>query len=307
MPKDRKGNKNTGLKILSVVFALLLWLYVVGEGQNPAQHTAREVNLQYYNLSEGLTVQGPDTVRVRVWGEKGDKKEEIEAYVDLTGLAEGNYRLPVKVKTLKGALLTTVEPKEVEVKINRISKHTFSINYRLTGNLPEGYELLGVDIFPSTCLLKGEETDLKKVSEVICDINLSGVRETAIMELPLRAVDGKGNEVKGDFKLLPPKATVYVVAGQMLKNKEVAINLVVEGNLEAGFTLGEVSVIPDKITVLGNPTIIENLEKIDTLPVSLEGKTLSFSQKVKLALPDKVKAYPAEVLVNVEIKKKEIE
>lgn len=302
----RAKNRNTGLKILSVVFAVLLWFYVIGEGQNPARHNEKEVNLKYHNLAEGFAVQGPNTVKVKTWGSEGGN-EDIEVYVDLSGLREGEYRLPVKVKTLKGALLTAVDPKEVEVRIKKIDKHVFKITCRTVGSLPAGYELLGLEVSPAACLVKGEEKAVNQVREVVCDVELSQIKGPGVVEAPLKAVDGKGNEVKGELSLLPAQATVYLVTGSILKMKEVTVNLVLEGNLETGYELGTVTVVPDKITVLGNPTSMEGWEKINTLPVSLEGKNASFSQKVKLVVPDKVKAYPEEVLVNIEVKKKENE
>lgn len=304
----REGrNRNTGLKVLSAVFALLLWIYVVSEGQNPTRHNVREVNLNYYNLGEGLTAQGPDTVRVKIWGAE-DEIEEIEVYIDLNNLKEGTYKLPVKVRTLKGALLTTVEPKEVEVKIKRINEHIFKINYRTVGALPPGYELFGLQISPDTCLLKGEEKALSRVAGVECEVNLSEIRGSSVVELPIKAVDKEGKEVHEGISLLPQKATVYIAAGNMLKNKETAVSpVVLEQSLETGYEIGGVTVIPDKVTLLGDPGLMEGLEKINTLPVSLEGRSSSFSQKVKLVLPDKIKGYPDEVLVNIEIKKKENE
>lgn len=301
------SNRQTGLKVLSAVFALLLWIYVVSEGQNPTRHNVKEVNLKYYNLEKGLTAQGPDTVKVKVWGTEKES-EEIEVYVDLNNLKEGTYKLPVKVRTLKGALLTTVEPKEVEVEIKKINEHIFKINYRTAGTLPPGYELFGLEISPATCLLKGEENVLNRVAGVVCEVNLSEIRGSSVIELPLKAVDKQGKEVHEGISLLPQKATVYIVTGNMLKNKEVAVSpAVLEGSLETGYEMGVVTVIPDKVTILGDPGLIEGLEKINTLPVTLEGKNSSFSQRVKLVLPDKIKGYPDEVLVNIEIKKKENE
>lgn len=302
----RKKNRNTGLKVLSVFFAVLLWLYVIGEGQNPARHSEREVNLKYHNVAEGFAVEGPDTVKVKTWGSEGEN-ENIEAYLDLSGLGEGEYRLPVKVKTLKGALLTTVDPKEVTVRIKKIDKHVFSITCRTVGTLPDGYELLGLEVSPAACLVKGEEKTVSKVRKVVCEVNLSEMKGPGAVEVPLKAVDVKESEVKGEIRLLPAQATVYLVTGSILKMGEVAVNPVLEGSLETGYELGAVTAVPDKITVLGNPTSIEGWEKINTLPVSLEGKNASFSQKVKLVVPNNVKAYPDEVLVNIEIKKKENE
>lgn len=305
MSKENR-DKNTGLKVLSVVFAVLLWLYVIGEGQDPTRHTEKEVNLKYYNLAEGFTAEGPDTVKVKTWGTEKENGD-VEVYIDLNGLKEGQYKLPVKVKTLKGALLTAVEPKEVEVTIKRINEHTFRIKPHMTGSLPSGYELWGLEISPDTCLVKGEEKAVKRIKEVWCEIDLAQVKGTAVMEAPLKMVDERGAEVKGDLRIIPSKTTVYLVSGDMLKNKEVGVNVIFEGIPEDKHELGVVSIIPDKITVLGNPSIIEGLQKADTLPISLEGRNASFSQRVKLVLPDKVRAYPDEVLVNVEIKKKENE
>lgn len=50
--------RNTGLKIISVVLAILLWLYVMNQGQLSTRQSVLEVDLDYIHLAEGLTVEG---------------------------------------------------------------------------------------------------------------------------------------------------------------------------------------------------------------------------------------------------------
>ncbi|MBO8158146.1 CdaR family protein [Thermosyntropha sp.] len=304
--KKAKRSKQTWLKILSVVLAILLWIYVVNEGQNPTRHNVKEVNLRYYNLGEGLTAEGPDTVKVKIWGST-EEQEEVEAYVDLNGLGEGLHEVPVKVQTLKGALLTAVEPKEVRVRIRKINEHVFKIKLQTTGALPSGYELFGLEISPKTCLIKGDESLLRRVASVLCEVNLNEINGTKVFEVPLMAIDSNGRKVREELTLLPQKATVYAAVGNKVASREVSVNPILEGNPEAGYEIKSVAVIPDKITLIGDPYFLENLQKVNTLPVRVEGQSVSGSYKAKLVLPDAVKGYPDEVLVNIEIKKKENE
>ena len=58
-----------GLKVISVVLAVLLWIYVGNQGGASPRQDTIEVDLQYLHLSEGLSIEkAPKTINVKLWG-----------------------------------------------------------------------------------------------------------------------------------------------------------------------------------------------------------------------------------------------
>ena len=115
MKKNQEQGKTINLKIIAVILSILLWFYVSVQGQLTAQN-ALEIHLNYYNLAENLTVSGPDTVTVRLWGTLSET-DRVEAFIDLNGLGPGSYDLPVTLKQSNRALFSSVEPYRVEIAI----------------------------------------------------------------------------------------------------------------------------------------------------------------------------------------------
>ena len=166
--KDPK--KRTGLKLISLIIAILLWLYVVSQGATTTPQELIKTPLKYHNLGEGLTVSGPDTVSLRIWGSLKRNSDTV-AYVDLSGLGEGVYELPVNVKVVKGALFATVEPDKVEVVLKEVQEKELAIKYELFKPPSPAYEVLDIVITPEKCLLQGEEDAIKKVKTVKCQLS----------------------------------------------------------------------------------------------------------------------------------------
>ncbi|NLB89318.1 MAG: hypothetical protein GX790_08880, partial [Syntrophomonadaceae bacterium] len=214
--------RTTGLKIISVIMAVLLWFYVINQGDLTPRQNIVTTNLRYINLEEGLSIVIPETVEVKLWG-LYQEPEEIIAYVDVNNLDIGTYQLPVIVEPVKGALFTTVQPDEVEVTIKAESEKYIPIFHVITRNPRVGYELLDVMKNPENCLIKGEESLVNKVSKVICEVDLEDITGIESVTVPLKAVDSLGHPITKGIRLVPEKINLYVVVNQAMVTKQVPV------------------------------------------------------------------------------------
>jgi YbbR domain-containing protein len=300
MATEQNKPRTTGLKIISVALAVLLWFYVMSQGQLSARQNVMDVELQYAHLSEGLTVEGPATVSVRLWGVFREP-DQIEAFVDMTDLGEGTYNLPVHVKPVSGAMLTRVEPDRIDVVVRKTRQHVVAIDYEIVQNPPAGSELLDIFISPGQCLVKGEDKAVAQVSTVVCQVNLSQASEVAVFNAPLIARDVNGNLVKEGIRLVPEHVQVAAVIQETIEYKAVPLKPNLVGQLEEGLQLGNIKLEPDTITVVGNTIRIQPLTEIQTDPINLEGRKESFVEKVPITLPPGLQGYPEQVELSVEI------
>lgn len=303
MPKNKFNRKTAGLKILSVILAVLLWLYIMNQGQLTARQNILDVELNYINLADGLIVDGPGAVSVRLWGvfqEPGN----VQAHIDMSGLGEGVYRLPVHADPVPGAMFTSVQPDRVEVLVRKTRQHVVNIGYEVVQNPPAGSQLLDVVLSPDKCLVKGDDAAVNRVSTVVCQLNLAQVSDLAAFDAPLIARDINGNLLTEGIRLIPEKIQVFAVVQQSKSSRTVPIQPNLVGELEAGLQLGPVRVEPAALTVVGNETQLNEITEIQTDPVKLEGRKESFAETVKITLPEGLKAYPDKVELFVEITKK---
>lgn len=293
-------SKNTGLKIISVVMAVLLWFYVVNLGDITPRQNVVNANLRYANLEEGLSIILPDTVSVKIWGIV-QETEEIIAFVDVKGLTKGTYQLPVKVEPVSGAIFTSVEPDMVEVEIKGEKEKSFPITHVVTRNPALGYELIDVMKTPDKCLLKGEENVVNQVNRVICEVDLSEVTGIKSINVPLKALDNAGQLITKGVRLVPDNINLYVVVNQNMVTKEVVVNPVVTGTPLEGHHFLNAKVMPEVVNVIIPALIADNLRELRTKPLDITGKSSSFRQEVEIVVPDEAKVYPDKVIIDVSI------
>ncbi|MGE5390928.1 MAG: YbbR-like domain-containing protein [Deltaproteobacteria bacterium] len=288
---------NIGLKIISVVLALLLWAYIANENQGSAsQHTAG-VSLRYTNLGDGLVVSGPERVAVKLWGSFRETGAVV-AYVDLRGLGEGTYQLPVQVKTVKGAMFASVQPDKVEVVLKRTTRHEFKIGYRVVQSPPEGYQLLDVVFIPDRCLVTGDDASVKRVDQVISSLQLGNTRESTTSRVKLAAVDANGSIIGKGIRITPAQLEVYVAIAPRQSTKKVDVKPVLQGKLPDGYQLQDVLVTPTNVTLRGSEEALVATDEI-TAEVSLQDRKQSFSQEIELKKIKDAQAFPSKVIIEV--------
>ncbi|MEQ8175622.1 MAG: CdaR family protein [Syntrophomonadaceae bacterium] len=296
-----RKEKRIGLKIISVVLAVLLWFYVINKAPATGQSNSVQVELKQIHLAEGLSYNGPTKVSVRVWGASPDK-ESIVAYVDLANLGPGTSEVPVSVEPIKGALLTMVEPKQVKVELYQVNQHVFGINSEVSKNPPTGYQLMNLAIIPEKCVIKGQESDVGRVSRVVCSVDLSSVKETGSLKGILVARDSKGNQVQG-ITIVPETVSVYAIVAQKEASKKVPVKVTIGTAPASPFLAGKILAVPETVTVYGPEAALTDLKEIAVKPLDLTGKNASFTQEVELTAPQGIKVYPAKVMLNIEITK----
>jgi YbbR domain-containing protein len=292
--------KTTGLKIISVVLAILLWLYVMNQGQLSARQNVMDVDLHYAFLAEGLTVEGPSTVAVRLWG-VFQEPDRIEAYVDMTDLDEGTHNVPVHVEPVTGSMFTSVEPDRIDIVVRQTRQHIVTIDYEVVQNPPAGNEILDIMVSPDKCLVKGDDEAITQVRTVVCQVNLAEASDVAIFNAPLIARDVNGNLVTEGIRLVPEQVQVVAVIRETIATQTVPLKPNLVGQPAEGFELGAVKLDTETITLVGNTIKVQPITEIQTDPIDLEGRAESFAEPVSITLPEGIQGYPEQVQLSVEI------
>ncbi|MBC7076400.1 MAG: hypothetical protein H5T98_10125 [Syntrophomonadaceae bacterium] len=302
MNSGKKAAPRTiGLKLVSIAMAVLLWLYVVNQGKLTARGNVAETELEYRHLAEGLSVEGPDTVSVKLWGvfqETGD----IIAWVDLSGLTEGTYQLPVNVKPVKGAMFTSVKPNKVEVMLEKTKEYMFPVKCEISRNPSEGYELLDIVTTPDRCTITGERSAVERVAAVVCPVDLGDIRDTSSFTAKLLARDANGSLISENIKIIPDTAVVYAAVVPEKEFKKVPVIPATRGDPEEGYSLVQVSVYPETVSILGNSIRLASVEQLSTEEIDITAKKYPFSLEVNVVQPEGLKVYPSRVVVDVDIR-----
>src|SRR5438105_1283985 len=199
------------LKITALLITLGLW-YAVTTQRAPATMRLRAVQLEFI-LPENVDV-GNDPVEevdVTLEGSQGKLAElsarNLVARADVTSLKPGDRvaRLSdnVKMDLPEGVRVVEVSPRSVTLHLEPVVVRAVPVEARFEGELPEGFERLGVEVTPPQARLRGPESHVQAIDKAYTEtISLAGQRES--INMPQTAVDIP------DHKVTPLDPTVSV-------------------------------------------------------------------------------------------------
>ena len=201
--------ENWMMKLLSLVFALVLWFFVMGE-QDLEKGFAIPVELT--NLPEGLIVSNdvPSLLDVRISGPRSVlmnlEQSDLAIDIDLNGLSTGIAsfkRLEERFNLSRNLKITRTSPSIIEVRLERVRAKRVPVKVVLDDELPAGFEIDAITVKPSHVEISGSGSELKLVNEVPTDpIKVDEVTEDTVLTVALDYV--------GKFTALRDEKTVDV-------------------------------------------------------------------------------------------------
>ena len=178
--------KNLAIKILSLVFAMLLWGYVLMTQNPQREKTISNVKVSIEGEADlttrKLTIRGDrsallDDISVRV-------KTQLTSYADLSAdditasinlseiSSKGTHTLKINVRSSTGQVVS-YSPSQIEVEIDTLITHTVPVEVRKEGELPDGYWAGDVQLGSSVITLEGAATDLMQIAKAVGTIDLT--------------------------------------------------------------------------------------------------------------------------------------
>lgn len=305
-----KPKRKTGLKILSVILAFLLWIYVTDKGDFNTPYYVTSVNLNYYNVPENLTYTGPESVSVRVWGSVSETDEKnMVVYVDLNGLGAGTYHLPVRMNPLPGVLFARVSPDSVMVELVSLSQQEYPINIELSAPVASGWEVLDLASVPNKCVVQGEKEVLDAIQKVVVTVSAQNVTGINAQRLKLQARDSSGQMISSGIRIIPEEVQVFSVLSPQMESKTMPVHAVVVNEYALqGYRIKMISVEPDSVLVFGSKTDLDNhsqllyTKEIDMGSIVADDfKQQNYDLEMELEMPANMKAYPSKVRVFIEV------
>ncbi|HEX7124853.1 MAG TPA: CdaR family protein [Thermodesulfobacteriota bacterium] len=192
----RRGlRENWQLKILAVVFAVVLWLFVVGERE---AEIGLIVPIDLRNIPSG-TVVAADVEReaqVRVTGPQTRlaslSPDQVKVSVDVSGASPDHpirVRLTPSAVTLpSGINLVRLTPPEIEVRLDPITRRRVPVEASIVGAPEAGLEVKGWRVEPPAVDIVGGTEAVARIEAVrTVDVDVAGAVADLEREVPLEA------------------------------------------------------------------------------------------------------------------------
>ena len=304
--------KNIDIKLFSLFLAIILWLYIAG-GENPTVENFIDISLTQTNLSEDLAIKEfPTNASVGIKGPENIinniSSHQIIGIVNFSEISkEGLYKLKVEVVPPKKTQITRIIPSEIKVEVEKVLSKEVEVEYSLIGVPEKGYSLTDEpQLNPSKVRIIGAQSVLENLKQIICAIDISGIKEDLNKKIKVSAVDVNGNNVK-ELKIEPNVVEVLISLTRGYPEKQLEVKPKIVGKPAPGYYISEILSNPDEIKIFGNYSKISTIEFLETIPIDVSGITKTLSVKVPPALEEGLDIVEGEIeLIEVTIQVKEV-
>jgi YbbR domain-containing protein len=188
--------RHLGLKVLSVVLALLLWMIVSGE---ETVERGLRVPLELQQVPAGLELTGevPATVDVRVRGASGTLSRvstgDVVAVLDLRSARSGRRLFPLtpeRVVVPFGVEVVQVQPSALAMAFEPSASRQVPVVPAVDGRPAPGYVVGALSADPKTVEVVGPETAVRRVTEALTEpVSVSGARDRVQQSVILGLID----------------------------------------------------------------------------------------------------------------------
>lgn len=191
-PKSFSGRRDWALKLLSLLFAVFLWYFVVGEDKVDMNVL---IPVEVVNLPHDLVIsnQYKRQLDVAVSGSreqiKAISRQNITRTVDLSQAKPGTVVIenkPDSIPLTRGVRVLRIQPTHISFLLDKLLNKELPVNPVITGHPPEGFEIHEVVVKPSVITLTGPQTVIAdEASLTTTPIDISGLTESVVKEAPL--------------------------------------------------------------------------------------------------------------------------
>jgi len=306
--------KNWVMKLLSLLFALFLWYFVVGEDKVDMNVT---IPVEIVNLPRDLVIsnQFKKQLEVTISGQRsliqGLTEQHISRSIDLSKASPGTIVIqsqPDSIPLPRGLSILRIQPPTLTLLLDRLIQKELDIKPILVGKVHKDYMLGSVVPDPPTLEISGPQAILGKQKILnTSPININGLNQSSVKQIPL--------DLQPEIADLIGEPIVAVRINILELKKEIKLS-----DIPVGFDLAdgkETETIyqfkPPTITItaeipqrmLKKSTDLKSLFQAKIKPETL--KAGSFKLKVQVEAPPQVKILsvsPDTVILEIDQTKK---
>lgn len=286
---------NLSLKIVSAVFAVILWTVIVNIYDPNTSYTFSNITVQLVNtqsLTEknytfevvdggkiSVTVSGPKSVVTDL------KTSDIAATADLSKVTAFTDYVDIQVQVVKdGQVLNNVEAvprtSALKLSIENRDTNTYAVNVNTTGTPANGYAVASTTTSPTYIKVTGPTSLVEGVASVGVDVDVSGAKGTVNTQSDINMYDSDGNIITNEELEMSSETADVIV--EMARTKTLPVVVKTSGTpsqdcVVTGTSLSQTSVVisgqQEALSKIDNITIPSSAVSVDGLS---EDKTYTF-------------------------------
>ncbi|VVM35391.1 YbbR-like domain-containing protein [Terribacillus sp. AE2B 122] len=306
------------LRVVSLVFAVLLYAYVSAESD--VDNRAGEVPIT--SSDETNTVDAPVSIRIddskyvvsgvpeyvsmQLVGPASDvtaaiQQKNYEAYVDLTDLDTGTHTVKLHYENVSDNLQVYMQPASVEVTIQEKASQQFNVDVGYTNEdqMAAGFQVDSSTVEPQTVSIVSTQEVIDQISSVRAYVDLTDVdADIDSREAPVKVYDAQGNELSVNVQ----PETVEVSVQVSNPSKTVPIEVKTKGQAPDDVSVASLTPEIQEVTIYASQDTLDGIDSVSTEEIDLSKVTENQTIDANLQLPDNVRsASDEQISVDIEL------
>ena len=297
--------------LLALVLGFAVWISAVTAADPDETRSPLTVPLEIFGQEPSLVITNdiPSSIEVTlraprsVWEQLTAQENAVRAILDLTTLSAGDHELPIQIPiSVRPVQIVFANPTTVAVKLEPLAVQTLPVRLSLSGQPSIGYQAGEVTLEPTEVIISGPQSLVDRVARARVLLSLDDVRESIEQDMEIQIVDEQNVPLEG-ITINPESVHVSIPLSQRGGFRDVAVKVVVRGQVAAGYRLENISVFPPVITVFAeDPELVSELPGVvDTQPLELQDAKQDITTRLTLNLPENVTVIGAEGAQTVQV------
>ena len=277
--------KDTWLKVISLVFAVILWGYVIADANPTRQMTLSDVPVTYTGITElreqGLTVEIDDLVHVTDLkisagqdSHKNISTNNVKAFVDFSGISEPDtYTLPIQTSvSIAGASVNKMSPGTVTVVVEELAERRVPVECRLEGTPADGYFVDTPKMTERHIVISGPKSKVEQVTRAVAVISVDGISEDVSNSYTVQLTDIDGKVVK--LNTVGGEIPSVIVDLDVLKIKTIELDVEEIKNsitdVAENYEVVNISLNSNTVEIVGEEELLAQIDKLAIKSISAE-------------------------------------
>ena len=279
--------RNTRIKLISLLSAIVLWMYVMAIVDPEDTKLFENIPVSVTNteeLEDDDLVVYPESdlvADIYITGKLSDlqkiNEDDIHIYGSINNPIEGKNYLYLKVNTTK-QVSYELKSDFIVVKLEKLMYQEKDINPEIIGEYKDDVDTVALQ--QSSVNISGPRVLIEQVDHIKATIKVDSKNKDKLTQrIKLIPVDVEGKEVKG-VNLDVKSINAEVI---FLEEKQVPINIQLK---DENVDTNGYEVSPKVVTIKGKKEVLDKINYINTQKI--DSTTIGVSKKIDLIIPEGV-------------------
>lgn len=290
---------NLGLKLLSLLLAILLWSYVVSS--NPSITRTKDINGLTAYLTNESTLNANrlalsedpsaalENISVRLEVPQSSyalaNADNVQVTLDLSSVrSAGTQEVALSAATTYGRVLKIL-PESVTLEFEAYDSRSVPVNAVITGEQDANAWYNINRLNPEELVISGPSSVVQTIASAYVYVDVTDRDASYVTAARFVLLNYSGEEIPQT--LLSSSSSSVTVGVDVYPTKELPISTdiedVVQGTPAEGYEVTSVTIQPEAVTVAADQELLDNLTELLIQPVDVSGLSQTFSQRTRIA------------------------